>query len=154
MQGWTAQSEFLNVRIVTIKSVIWKCVSRKQRTIWIHSEGYCRRVNWNKQIYGAQQWKEQAIAGTNMPGACLTSIKVKSLIALIISVPLHFKQPLALPKYFNCAGRIVALLGRDIRKGDKEKEAEVQTCIFRRNGSNEYPEVKKWNNYKSPSLHQ
>lgn len=79
-----------------------------------------------------------------MPGACLTFIKVKSLIALIISVPLHFKQPLALPKYFNCAGRIVALLRRDIRKGDKEKkEAEVQTCIFRRKGPNEYPEVKK-----------
>lgn len=37
-----------------------------------------------------------------MPRACLTSIKIKSLIALIISVPLHFKQPLALPKHFNC----------------------------------------------------
>lgn len=90
-----------------------------------------------------------------MPGACLTSIKVKSLIAVIISVPLHFKQPLALRKYFNCAGRIVVLPGRDIRKGDKEKkEAEVQTCVFRRKGLNEYPEVKKWNSYKSPSLHQ
>lgn len=87
---------------MTIKSVIWKCVSRKQRPIWMHSEGYCLRVNWNKQIYGAQQQKEQAIAGANMPGACLTSIKRKSLIALIISVPLHFQQPLALPKHFNC----------------------------------------------------
>lgn len=87
---------------MTVKSVIWKRVSRKQRTMWIHSEGYCLRVNWNKQIYGAQQWKERAIAGANMPGACLTSIQIKSLIALIISVPLHFKQPLALPKHFNC----------------------------------------------------
>lgn len=36
-----------------------------------------------------------------MPGACLTSIKIKSLIALIISVSLHFQQLPALPKHFN-----------------------------------------------------
>lgn len=102
MQRWTAQFEFLNVRIMTIKSVIWKCVSRKQKTPRIHSAGYCLRVNWNKQIYGAQQCKEQAIAGANMPGACLTTIKIKSLIALILSVPLHLKQSLALPQHFNC----------------------------------------------------
>lgn len=148
---------------MTIKSVTRKCVSRKQKTIWIRSAGYCLRVNWNKQIYGAQQCKEQAIAGANMPGACLTSIKIKSLIALIISVPLHFKQPLALPKRFNC---VLAELwacwektsGRAI-KG--RKKAEVQTCISKRNCPNEYPEVKTgtitslWvctsNKYLSPS---
>lgn len=79
-----------------------------------------------------------------MPGACLTTIKIKSLIALIISVPLHFKWPLALPQHFNC---VLAELwaGWEKTKGrvvKGRKKAEGQTCISKRKGPNEYPEVK------------
>lgn len=76
-----------------------------------------------------------------MPGACLAYIKIKSLIVLIISVPLHSKQPQALPKHFS--RMLVGWLGPGTKKGDKGwKNAEVHNSIFEKIGLNEYPEVK------------
>jgi len=76
-----------------------------------------------------------------MPGACLAYIKIKSLIALIISVPLHSKQLQALPKHFSCM--LVGWLGLGSRKGDKGwKDTKVHSSIFEKISRNEYPEVK------------
>lgn len=92
----------------------------------------------------------------NMPGACLTSIKIKSLIALIVSVPLHLKQPRALPQHFNC---VLAEFwacwektsGRVIKGREKIRGANLH---FHEKGSKWISRGQNQNNCKPLSLHQ
>lgn len=65
-----------------------------------------------------------------MPRACLASIK-KNLIVLIISVPLHLKQLLALPTFLTAWAS--GFLRTDIKEVNNVlKEVEVQVLYFQK----------------------